>query len=96
MRYAPRTTLLYQWQSEKLISEPLCPWSTATQNEGVTSARSKGFSEPFEDFSDKRLSESKITTPVLGWLEDSVIRSDSPAVGVAESFSTCVDIWIVW
>src|SRR5438552_15454712 len=40
--------------------------------------------------------ESKITTPVLGWLEDSVIRSDSPAVGVAESFSTCADIWIVW
>jgi hypothetical protein len=30
---------------------------------------------------------SKITAPVLGWVEDSVIRSDSPAVGVAESFS---------
>ena len=36
------------------------------------------------------------TTPVLGWLEDSVIRSDSPDFGVAESFSTCADIWIVW
>jgi hypothetical protein len=42
------------------------------------------------------LPESKITTPALGWLEDSVIRSDTPAVGVAESFSTCPDIWIVW
>ena len=36
-----------------------------------------------------RLSGSKITAPVLGWVEDSVIRSDIPAVGVAESFSTC-------
>src|SRR6266480_7424866 len=33
--------------------------------------------------------ESKITTPVLGWLEDSVVRSDSPDFGVAEPFSTC-------
>lgn len=32
----------------------------------------------------------------LGWLQDSVIRSDSPDFGVAESFSTCADIWIVW
>jgi len=48
------------------------------------------------DFSLSALPESKITTLVLGWLEDSVIRSDSPAVGVAESFSTCADIWIVW
>src|SRR5437899_9420841 len=40
--------------------------------------------------------ESKITAPVLGWLEDSVIRSDSRDFGVAESFSTCADIWIVW
>ena len=39
--------------------------------------------------------ESKITTPVLGWLEDSVVRSDSPDFGVAESFSTCADTWIV-
>jgi hypothetical protein len=42
------------------------------------------------------LSESKITTPGLGWRQDSVIRSDSPDFGVAESFSTCADIWIVW
>ena len=45
------------------------------------------------------LSESKITTPVttpvLGWLEDSVVRSDSPDFGVAEPFSTCADTWIV-
>src|ERR1700726_3681131 len=38
---------------------------------------------------------SKITTPVLGWVGDSVIRSDSPAVGVAESFSTCACTWTV-
>ncbi len=42
------------------------------------------------------LSESKITTPVLGWRQGSVIRSDSPDFGVAESFSTFADIWIVW
>jgi hypothetical protein len=42
-----------------------------------------------------RYSESKITTPVLGWLEDSVVRSDSLDFGVAESFSTCADTWIV-
>jgi len=41
-------------------------------------------------------SESKITAPVLGWLEDSVVRSDNRDFGVAESFSTCADIWIVW
>ena len=40
--------------------------------------------------------ESKITAPVLGWLEDWVIRSDNRDFGVAESFSTCADIWIVW
>ena len=38
---------------------------------------------------------SKITTPVLGWVEDSVVRSDSPDFGVAESFSTCACTWIV-
>jgi hypothetical protein len=42
------------------------------------------------------IAESKITVPVLGWLEDSVIRSDSRDFEVAESFSTCADIWIVW
>ena len=41
-------------------------------------------------------SGSKITAPVLGWVEDSVIRSDSPDVGAGESFSTCVDRLIVW
>jgi hypothetical protein len=40
--------------------------------------------------------ESKITALVLGWVEDSVIRSDIPAVVVAESFSTCAYTWIVW
>jgi len=34
---------------------------------------------------------SLVTTPVLGWLEDSVVRSDSPDFGVAESFSTRAD-----
>src|SRR6266480_3314822 len=43
-----------------------------------------------------RRTESKITTPVLGWRQDSVIRSDNRDFGVAESFSTCADIWIVW
>ena len=43
-----------------------------------------------------RFPESKITTPVLGWRQDSVIRSDNRDFGVAESFSTCADIWIVW
>ena len=38
---------------------------------------------------------SKITAPVLGWVEVSVIRSDIPAVVVAESFSTCACTWIV-
>jgi hypothetical protein len=33
----------------------------------------------------QHLSGSKIITPVLGWVEDSVIRSDIPAVVVAES-----------
>ena len=32
---------------------------------------------------------------ILSWVEDSVIRSDNPDVGVAESFSTCADTWIV-
>jgi hypothetical protein len=40
--------------------------------------------------------ESKITAPVLGWVEDSVIRSYSLDFGVSESFSTCADTWIVW
>jgi hypothetical protein len=43
-----------------------------------------------------RFTGSKITAAVLGWVEDSVIRSDNPDVGVAESFSRCVDTWIVW
>jgi hypothetical protein len=42
---------------KNMISEPVCTRSTATQNEGVTSARLEGFSEPFENFSDKRLSD---------------------------------------
>src|SRR5882762_650976 len=33
------------------------------------------------------LSGSKITTPVLGWLEDSVVRSGSPDFGVAAKHS---------
>ena len=43
-----------------------------------------------------RLPGSKITAPALGWVEVSVIRSDIPAVVVAESFSTCACTWIVW
>jgi len=39
---------------------------------------------------------TRLTAPVLGWVEDSVIRSDNPDVGVAEPFSRCADIWIVW
>ena len=56
------------------------------------------------DFSDSALNQrvkpgsksTRLTAPVLGWVEDSVIRSDSPDVGVAESFSRCADTWIVW
>src|SRR6266446_1826978 len=44
---------------------------------------------------ENQYSGSKITTPVLGWLEDSVVRSGSPGFGVAESFSRCADTWIV-
>src|SRR2546425_2510940 len=44
---------------------------------------------------ENQYSGSKITTLVLGWVEDSVIRSDSPAVGAAESFSTFACTWIV-
>jgi len=43
-----------------------------------------------------RLPGSKITTPVPGWVEDWIIRPDSPEFGVAESFSTYSDSWIVW
>jgi hypothetical protein len=39
---------------------------------------------------------SKITPGVLGWVEDSVVRSDSRDFGVAESFLQCAFVWIVW
>jgi len=39
---------------------------------------------------------SKITALVLGWVEDSVVRSDSPDSGVAGSFSSCAFVSIVW
>ncbi len=35
----------------------------------------------------KMMLESKITALVLGWVEDSVLRSDSRGFGVAESSS---------
>ena len=40
--------------------------------------------------------ESKITALVLGWAEDSVVRSDSRGCGVAGSFSKCAFASIVW
>jgi hypothetical protein len=39
---------------------------------------------------------SKITALVLGWVEDSVVRSDSRAFGVAEASSKYVLASIVW
>jgi hypothetical protein len=38
----------------------------------------------------------KITALVLGWVEDSALRSDSRGFGVAGSFSRCAFVWIVW
>jgi len=43
-----------------------------------------------------RRSESKITTLVLGWVEDSMVRSDNPDFGVAGSFWPCAFVSIVW
>ena len=45
---------------------------------------------------DERYVGSKITAPVLGSAEGSVIRSDSRGFGVAEPFSQCAFAWIVW
>jgi hypothetical protein len=39
---------------------------------------------------------SKITARVLGWVEDSVDRSDSRGLGVAGSFSLYAFASIVW
>src|SRR6516162_4943627 len=39
---------------------------------------------------------SKITALVLGWVEDSALRSDSRGFAVAGSFSPCAFAWIVW
>ena len=36
------------------------------------------------------------TALMSGWVEDWVIRPDSPGFGVAESFSTYAGTWIVW
>jgi len=36
-----------------------------------------------------------MTALVLGWVEDSVFRSDSRVLGVAGSFSPCAFAWIV-
>ncbi len=38
----------------------------------------------------------KITALVLGWVEDSVLRSDSRGFGVAEASSKCGVASIVW
>ena len=46
---------------------------------------------------EKRISPaSKITALVLGWFENSVVRSDSRACGVARSFLPCAFVSIVW
>jgi hypothetical protein len=42
------------------------------------------------------LSASKITALVLGWFENSVVRSDSRGFGVAGSFLPCAFVSIVW
>ena len=39
---------------------------------------------------------SKITALVLGWVENSVVRSDSQGSGVAGSFLSCVFASIAW
>ena len=39
---------------------------------------------------------SKITALVLGWVEDSVDRSDSRGFGVAGSFSPCAFALTAW
>ncbi len=39
---------------------------------------------------------SKITALVLGWFENSVVRSDSRGFGVAGSFLPCACVSIVW
>jgi len=48
--------------------------------------------------SDRRRSQpaSKITALVLGWFENSVVRSDSRGFGVAGSFLPCAFVSIVW
>jgi hypothetical protein len=43
-----------------------------------------------------RLSGSKITALMLGWVEDSVVRSDSRGSGVGGSFSSCAFALTGW
>ena len=58
------------------------------------SCRNIGTGNLMDSFAVNQGRKALLIAPVLGWVEDSVIRSDNPDVGVAESFSRCADTWL--
>jgi hypothetical protein len=58
-----------------------------TENKAVTDGTFMNFRGPHALMTGSK--STQLTALVLGWVEDWVIRSDSPDVGVAESFSRC-------
>ena len=91
--------------SKYRIAEPekaLLDWVYLTMQSGLTPRHDEMELQSLDKqklvkYANKYLSTgSKITALVLGWVEDSVLRSDSQGFGVAGSFLSCAFASIAW